>query len=108
MDQSNSLRQAVSVLTMCLIFWGAGYVSQKFEYRGLVCAPRWLQYLCVVPRRDGRLSPVGTALQLWAYSIPLLLFATRVWAPQDLRLILFWSASVGVVAVITILMRVLL
>lgn len=104
---TNGLPLNVRVAFACAIFWGIGYIAQRFEARSLVYAPRWLQLLCLVPRGDGCLSPLPTAMQLVAYVTPLLALGTGIWLPEGLRLPVFFVAFAGGLVVVSLLVYVL-
>lgn len=104
---TNGLPLSVRVAFACAIFWGIGYIAQRFETRSLVHAPRWLQLLCLAPRRDGYLSPLPTAMQLVAYTSPLLALSMGIWLPEGLRLPVFFVAFAGSLVVVSLLVYIL-
>lgn len=103
-----NIREFVQWLGVCGIIWGFGYINQKFKLSGLVHAPRWLRWLCGVPRRDNYLSPSATAIQVWAYLVPILIVCVSEITPIKLRLLLFMIATVLIWVIVSLLMRIFL
>lgn len=63
-----------AVLIPSMIFFIAGYVFQKMEGADLIRAPKLYRCLCLLPRKDDRLSVWPTITQLFAYFLPASLF----------------------------------
>ncbi len=96
------------VLIPSLVFFIAGYVFQKMGGSDLIRAPKLYRYLCLLPRKDDRLSVWPTITQLFAYFLPISLFVINGLTDNVLcRTIAFGVAWILFILAVPLLWRIL-
>jgi hypothetical protein len=86
------------------IIWILGFGSQKFSGNSAQSAPKWLSYICLHPRSDGRLAVWPTVMQIEAYLLtPVIYVLSMVNISLSLKgivfFVFFWTSAFLIVLI---------